>query len=89
MGGCVFKQHYSELLIRSACIDAPEKKMPNGIASRDYLRSATQRLRRALLEQGNNQVKVNPIAKDRYGRAVAELWIKINNNWQLVQLSAS
>jgi endonuclease YncB( thermonuclease family) len=68
--------------IRFACIDAPEIKQENGIASRDHLRS--------LLNRANNQVSINAVdtgsgalAKpDRFGRTVAEVYA----NGQLVQL---
>ena len=60
--------------IRFACVDAPEIKQENGIASRDHLRS--------LLNQANNQVTINALdtwsgalAKpDRFGRTVAEVY---------------
>ncbi|MDJ0731026.1 MAG: thermonuclease family protein [Crocosphaera sp.] len=55
-----------EIKVRFACIDAPELKMPNGIASRDHLRS--------LLANSGNQVKVNAITTDRYKRTIAELY---------------
>lgn len=67
-----------EIKLRFSCIDAPELKQPQGIASRDYLRS--------LLNQAGNQVKVNATDTDRYGRTVAELWINRGNGWELVQL---
>jgi micrococcal nuclease len=60
--------------IRFACVDAPELKQENGIASRDYLRS--------LLNRANNQVSINAVDTDRFGRTVAEVYA----NGQLVQL---
>jgi endonuclease YncB( thermonuclease family) len=63
-----------EIRIRFACIDAPELKQPQGIASRDYLRS--------LLNQASDRVKVKAVGKDRFGRTVAELY----TNSGLVQL---
>lgn len=66
-----------ELKIRFSCVDAPEKKQPGGIEARDHLRS--------LLANSGNQVKVNAIINDRYGRTVAELFFLRGNNWQLVQ----
>lgn len=63
-----------EIKIRSACIDAPEIKQENGIASRDHLRS--------LLNRSSNQVNIKPVDVDRYGRTVAEIY----SNDQLVQL---
>jgi micrococcal nuclease len=60
--------------IRFACIDAPELKQENGIASRDHLRS--------LLNRANNQVSINAVDTDRFGRIVAEVYA----NGQLVQL---
>ena len=56
-----------EKKIRFACIDAPEVKQKDGILSRDYLRS--------LLNSANNQVYVEAVDEDRYGRTVALLWI--------------
>jgi len=55
-----------EKKIRFACIDAPELAQPLGKESRDYLRS--------LLAREGNQVKLNIITTDRYGRAIAEVW---------------
>jgi micrococcal nuclease len=60
--------------IRFACVDAPELKQENGIASRDHLRS--------LLNRANNQVSINAVDTDRFGRTVAEVYV----NGQLVQL---
>lgn len=56
-----------EVKIRFACIDAPETKQSYGINSRDFLRS--------LLKENNNQVRVQEITKDRYGRTVAVLYL--------------
>lgn len=64
-----------ELKIRFACIDAPEAKQDKGIAARDHLR--------LLLNRANNQVKINPVDTDRYGRTVAEIY---TTSGQLVQL---
>ena len=72
-----------ELKIRFCGIDAPEKKMPMGIASRDHLRS--------LVDISNGEVLLVPIEKDRYGRTVAEVYVKdsrstaINLNVQMVR----
>ncbi|MGH2413034.1 MAG: thermonuclease family protein, partial [Microcystaceae cyanobacterium] len=55
-----------ELKIRFACTDSPELKQDKGIAARDHLRS--------LLNRANNQVKINPVDTDRYGRTVAEIY---------------
>lgn len=63
-----------ELKIRFCGIDAPEKKQPLGIESRDYLRS--------LIDKGNGTIHVLPIEKDRYGRTVAELWIPIKPDYE-------
>lgn len=52
--------------IRFACIDAPELKQPLGIASRDNLRS--------LIAQAGNQVQLQVVDTDRYGRKVAEVF---------------
>ena len=63
-----------ELKIRFCGIDAPEKKQPLGIESRDYLRS--------LIAKGNGTIYVQPIEEDRYGRTVAELWIPIKPDYE-------
>ena len=61
----------------------PEKKMPMGIESRDHLRS--------LVDIGNGELLLIPIEQDRYGRTVAELYVKdsrstaINLNVQMVR----
>ena len=57
-----------ELKIRFCGIDAPEKKQPRGIESRDYLRS--------LIAKGDGSVMLTPIEKDLYGRTVAELFVR-------------
>ncbi len=67
-----------EIKVRFACTDAPELKMPNGISSRDHLRS--------LLTNSGNQVKVNAITTDRYGRTVAELYTLSGELVQLKQV---
>jgi len=54
--------------MRFCGIDAPEKKQPRGIESRDYLRS--------LIARGDGSVMLTPIEKDRYGRTVAELFVR-------------
>ena len=72
-----------ELKIRFCGIDAPEKKQPLGIEARDHLRS--------LVDLGNGEVLLVPIEKDRYGRTVAEVYVKdsrstaINLNVQMVR----
>ena len=66
-----------ELKIRFACIDAPEKKQAGGIQARDHLR--------LLLTNSGNQVKVNTITTDRYGRTVAELYTPAGELVQLQQ----
>lgn len=55
-----------EIKIRLACIDAPEKDQPLGIASRDFLRS--------LLNKGD-KVYLQVVDTDRYGRQVAEVFV--------------
>jgi micrococcal nuclease len=60
--------------IRFACVDAPELKQENGIASRDHLRS--------LLNRANNQVSIKAVDTDRFGRTVAAVYA----NGQLIQL---
>lgn len=67
-----------EIKVRFACIDAPELKMLNGIASRDHLRS--------LLANSGNQVKVNAITTDRYKRTIAELYTPSGELVQLQQV---
>jgi endonuclease YncB( thermonuclease family) len=62
------------LKIRFACIDAPEIRQENGIASRDHLRS--------ILNRADNRVGIKEVDTDRYGRTVAEVYA----NGQLVQL---
>ena len=72
-----------ELKIRFCGIDAPEKKMPMGVESRDHLRS--------LVDIGKGQILLLPIEQDRYKRTVAELYVKdsrstvINLNVQMVR----
>ena len=72
-----------ELKIRFCGIDAPEKKQAMGIESRDHLRS--------LVDIGNGELLLIPIEQDRYGRTVAELYVKdtdstaINLNVQMVR----
>jgi micrococcal nuclease len=55
-----------EIKVRLACIDAPEKDQPLGIASRDFLRS--------LLNKGD-KVYLQVVDTDRYGRQVAEVFV--------------
>ncbi len=55
-----------QLKIRFACIDAPERNQPGGIEAREELKR--------ILERGGNQVQLNIISTDRYGRSVAEVW---------------
>lgn len=72
-----------ELKIRFCGIDAPEKKMPLGVESRDHLRS--------LVDIGNGELLLVPVEQDRYGRTVAEVYVKdsrstaINLNVQMVR----
>ncbi|MGF1488352.1 MAG: thermonuclease family protein, partial [Prochloraceae cyanobacterium] len=56
-----------ELKIRMCGIDAPEKKQPLGIESRDYLRS--------LLAKNGDRVSIVITDRDRYGRTVAEIFV--------------
>ena len=56
-----------ELKIRLCGIDAPEKKQPLGIESRDYLRN--------LLSKDGDRVNVIVTDRDRYGRTVAEIFV--------------
>ncbi|MDJ0595968.1 MAG: thermonuclease family protein [Pleurocapsa sp. MO_226.B13] len=72
-----------ELKIRFCGIDAPEVRMPMGIEARDHLRS--------LVDIGNGELLLLPIEQDRYGRTVAEVYVKdsrstaINLNVQMVR----
>ena len=72
-----------ELKIRFCGIDAPEKQMPMGIESRDYLRS--------LVDIGKGELLLVPVEKDRYGRTVAEVYVQdrktsaINLNLEMVR----
>ena len=72
-----------ELKIRFCGIDAPEKKMSMGIESRDHLRS--------LVDISGGEVLLIPVEQDRYGRTVAEVYVKdsrstaINLNVQMVR----
>ena len=61
-----------ELRIRFCGIDAPEKKQPLGIESRDYLRS--------LIDKSNGTVQIMEVEIDRYGRTVAELFVPLKSN---------
>jgi endonuclease YncB( thermonuclease family) len=57
-----------ELKIRLCGIDAPEKEQPMGVEARDHLRG--------LIGKGDGTIIVVPVEKDRYGRMVAELFVK-------------
>ena len=54
--------------IRFCGIDANESKQEGGREATSYLRS--------LIDKGNGTVTISPIEKDRYGRTVAELFVK-------------
>ena len=54
--------------IRFCGIDAVEKQQELGTQATDYLRS--------LIAKGDGTVMVSPIEEDRYGRTVAELFVK-------------
>ncbi|EKU96970.1 micrococcal nuclease-like nuclease [Leptolyngbya sp. PCC 7375] len=56
-----------ELKIRFCGVDSPEIEQPGGIEARDHLRS--------LVAQGDDFIRVVPIEKDQYKRAVADLFI--------------
>jgi micrococcal nuclease len=58
-----------ETKIRLCGIDALEKDQPMGIESRDHLRS--------LVALGDGSIVVVPVERDRYGRTVAELFVKL------------
>ena len=72
-----------ELKIRLCGIDAPEIKQPLGIEARDYLRS--------LVKWGDGNILLLPIEQDRYGRTVAEVYVRdskntaVNLNMQLLR----
>jgi endonuclease YncB( thermonuclease family) len=66
-----------ESRIRFACIDSREINQPGGIEDRNYLR--------ALLNQGSNQVRVETVKKDRYGRTIVLVWTNRGRDWELVQ----
>lgn len=61
-----------ELKIRLCGIDAPEKEMPLGIESRDYLRS--------LIDRSNGTVHLIRVDIDLYQRTVAELFVPLKSN---------
>jgi len=61
------KRGWEEMKLRLCGIDAPEKDQPLGIEARDYLRS--------LIGEGDGDVIVVPVEKDRYGRTVAEVFV--------------
>jgi endonuclease YncB( thermonuclease family) len=73
-----------EQKIRFCGIDAPEKNQELGTESRDHLRS--------LVDIGKGELLLVPVEKDRYGRTVAEVYVKdsrdtaINLNVQMVTL---
>ncbi len=77
-GDTIRVRHGAKLeTIRLACIDAPEMaQVPYGDQARRYLQT---RLR---LEQ---EVTINPLNSDRYGRTVAEVIGDINLNLALVE----
>jgi endonuclease YncB( thermonuclease family) len=52
--------------VRFSCIDAPEISQPQGLASRDNLRS--------LIAQAGDRVSLKIIDTDRYGRRIAEVF---------------
>lgn len=54
--------------IRFCGIDAPEKQQNLGLQAKSYLQS--------LIDKGDGTVMVIPIEQDRYGRTVAEVFIK-------------
>jgi endonuclease YncB( thermonuclease family) len=54
--------------IRLCGVDAVEKQQQLGPQAANYLRS--------LINKGDGTIMVNPIEKDRYGRTVAELFVK-------------
>jgi endonuclease YncB( thermonuclease family) len=72
-----------ELKIRFCGIDAPEAKQELGIEARDNLRS--------LIKLGNGELLIVPVEKDRYGRTVAEVYVKdspnsaVNLNMQMLR----
>jgi micrococcal nuclease len=78
-GDTIKVEHRGQVLkIRFCGIDAPELKQSQGEQSRNYLRS--------LLTQSANQVQINPVDTDQYGRTVAEVFRK--KNGQSVNVNA-
>jgi micrococcal nuclease len=57
-----------ELKIRLCGIDAPEIEQAMGTEARDHLRE--------LIAKGDGTIIVVPVEQDRYGRTVAELYVK-------------
>ena len=64
----------SQVVVRLNRIDAPELKQPYGIESRNYLIDLVL----------TKEVRVDPIAKDMYGREVADIFSEINVNRKMV-----
>ena len=64
--------------IRLCGIDAPEKRQPLGIKSRDYLRQ--------LLARGGGKIGVIPVERDAYQRLVAEMLVVVEG--QSIHLNA-
>lgn len=74
---CTLVSGAKKFKVRFACTDSREIQQPGGTEDRDYLRS--------LLSNGGNQVKVDPVKQDRYGRTVAEQWVNQGQEWESVQ----
>ncbi len=64
-----------EVKVRLCGVDAPERDMPMGVEARDHLRK--------IVAQGDETIVVVPIETDRYGRLVAELFVPIEEDWEL------
>lgn len=67
-----------ELKVRFACIDAPEMAQEFGESSRKYLQS--------LLEQNNDRVALDITNTDRYGRAIAVVYLPSGEPVQTLQV---
>lgn len=63
--GDTFRTNYRKKAVRLANVDAPEKGHPGAA-------QATQKLRRLI---GGQEVRIDTVARDRYGRAVANVYL--------------
>ncbi|MGV2831808.1 thermonuclease family protein [Myxosarcina sp. GI1(2024)] len=81
-----------ELKIRFCGTDSPEIKQPMGIEARDHLRLRSAHWQsQSLVSLGDGELLLVPVEQDRYGRTVAEVYVKdsrstaINLNVQMVR----